>query len=1044
MKRFLPLPALLALCVTATFFQAPRSNRCVAQDSIIVVEKELCDDCLRGETPDVSTGSFTTAARVKIIEQGAEPGNGDKLGMVFSVGSGWTDGYRLYYNWNTNRFTFPIGKEGGAYGCTSNIALPPGIMRYVFAVYDGEAKKITLYSDGIEVGEAPIVSDVVVNDNPLSVGFTGFGVGSNRMYVDYVEFWNRALTKEEIEQRNAGRALNELAVVEAVNALGVANPNVANVNDAPEIDEEVESLLPEGAKEQIQERQRVLALFKGKYADAAQEVFDNTQKYLDEAPKINESRQAISNADLERYGKILDELSVLEKNSRVHADQAKKLAWSVKLAYPKETAIFSKIGQLENSAERVRQIEKDALDTRQKVGARFRSATNKRMIYVSPEGNDATGDGTKKAPIASLARAFELAAQNQNQKAATIVELRDGTYQVERTAKLVGAENVLVRPAPNATVVLTGGRVVANFAALEEAAKNAPSVGKKLESVNASARDKIFVANLRAAGVSDLGQLARRGYGLNDKVDCIPSLYLGGESQTLARWPNDGDPWVKFGEKIATENDEKTSTFSYDFDRPDSWKSLDDIWAFGLYQWEWAANLRKVTSIDREKKQITFDYRDGSGKFEYYFVNVLEELDAPGEYYVDRENGLLFFYPPEEITTADKLNKANVEFDEFSSLFVELENCKNVLIQGVSFKLTRESFGKFVNCDRCYVDECNVEQIGGNVLTIKGGTFCGMLNSRMREIGAGGLRISGGDRDALVQCKHLMHNNFVSDFSRIDRVYAPAVHADGCGVAITNNLMCDSPHHAMRTDGNDMYVAKNEVHSCVYEYSDQSGIDIYCDPSYRGIVIEKNLWRHIGSAFALCGQAGIRLDDSISGVVMLDNVFYRTSGGFFGAIQIHGGKDNLCKGNLIVDCKQAFSFSPWSEDRYKKFVTDMFPDHVGNDDYVKTYPFFDEILDHPNRNYVIGNKAVNCERFNQNGDGLEVFVGNVALNAEPKLLDIGIVKEYESYSDAFYVESAALRKWLEQLSGKPLKDVGLKGKWDGANIDVSPKFRAIE
>ena len=286
--------------------------------------------------------------------------------------------------------------------------------------------------------------------------------------------------------------------------------------------------------------------------------------------------------------------------------------------------------------------------------------------------------------------------------------------------------------------------------------------------------------------------------------------------------------------------------------------------------------------------------------------------------------------------------------------------------------------------------------------------------------------------------------NFVSDFSRIDRVYAPAVHADGCGVAITNNLMCDSPHHAMRTDGNDMYVAKNEVHSCVYEYSDQSGIDIYCAPPYRGIVIEKNLWRHIGSAFALCGQAGIRLDDSISGVVMLDNVFYRTSGGFFGAIQIHGGKDNLCKGNLIVDCKQAFSFSPWSEDRYKKFVTDMFPDHVGNDDYVKTYPFFDEILDHPNRNYVIGNKAVNCERFNQNGDGLEVFVGNVALNAEPKLLDIGIVKEYESYSDAFYVESAALRKWLEQLSGKPLKDVGLKGKWDGANIDVSPKFRAIE
>ncbi len=1044
MKRSLSLFAFLTLCVATVASQPSASNFCAAQDSIVVVQKEICDERVLGETPDLSTGSFTVAARIKLIEQGSEPGNGDNLGMVFSVGNGWTEGFRLYFNWNSNRFTFQIGKEGGAFGATSDVALPPGIMRYVFAVFDGEVKQLRLYADGIEVGTAPIVADVVAKDEPLSVGFSGFGVGSNRMFVDYVEYWKRALTQEEIEERNGARPLNELTLAEAMNALGKTDANAANVDDAPILDEALELDLPESAKKQIADYKLNKALFEEKYSDAAQGIFDLAQKYLNDAPNGSEGSKDPSNEELIRYGTVLGKLDALERNSRPHAEKAKELAWSIKLAYPNETAVFSKIGQLEKSAERVRNIEKDALDTRQKLDARMKAAANKIVVRVSPDGNDALGTGAKSAPVASLARAFEIVAQNQNKRLLSIVELRGGVYQVDRTAKLVGVENVLVRPASNAKVVLTGGRVLDNFTTLDDAAKKSPTVAATVERFAESARGKIFVSNLRAAGVSDVGRLARRGYGIGDKVDCIPSLYVAGESQTLAQWPNEGDERLKFGQKIETPDNKDATTFAYDFDRPDSWKSFDDVWAFGLFQWEWAANLRKVLSIDREKKQIAFDYRDASGKFDYYFVNVLEELDKPGEYFVDRTNALLYFYPPENIKTASNLNAANVEYDDFSSLFLELENCANIVVQGLSFKLTRESFGKFVNCERCYVDECAIEQIGGNVLTIKGGTCCGALNSRMREIGACGLRISGGDRDKLVPCKHLMHNNFVSDFSRIDRVYAPAVHADGCGVAITNNLMCDSPHHAMRTDGNDMYVARNEVHSCVYEYSDQSGIDIYCDPSYRGIVIEKNLWRHIGSAFALCGQAGIRLDDSISGVVMLDNVFYRTSGGFFGAIQIHGGKDNLCKGNLMVGCKQAFSFSPWSEERYEKFVKERFPDRVGNEDYVKTYPFFDDIFAHPNRNFVINNEAVNCERFNQNGNGLEIFVGNTTRSAEPDLMGLGIVQKRDGYEEEFYENPAALRKWLEQLSGKSLKNVGLKGKWDGANVDVSPKFRAIE
>ncbi|MBR5626258.1 MAG: right-handed parallel beta-helix repeat-containing protein, partial [Thermoguttaceae bacterium] len=244
-------------------------------------------------------------------------------------------------------------------------------------------------------------------------------------------------------------------------------------------------------------------------------------------------------------------------------------------------------------------------------------------------------------------------------------------------------------------------------------------------------------------------------------------------------------------------------------------------------------------------------------------------------------------------------------------------------------------------------------------------------------------------------------------------------------------LISDSPHHGMRTDGNDFYIARNEVHSVVYEFSDQSGIDIYCDPTYRGIVIEDNLWRHIGSAFALCGQAGIRLDDSISGVVMKNNFFYRSSGGFFGGIQIHGGKDNLCIGNFFADCKQAFSFSVWSPDRYQKFVKEQFPENVENQLYLDTYPFFKQIFDHPNRNYIIDNTAINCEAFNVNGNQIELFVANRCYRVP------------EPDANTFLTDSGALRAWLEKMSGRSLKHIGLLDNWTGVDTSVSPEFTGI-
>lgn len=77
------------------------------------------------------------------------------------------------------------------------------------------------------------------------------------------------------------------------------------------------------------------------------------------------------------------------------------------------------------------------------------------------------------------------------------------------------------------------------------------------------------------------------------------------------------------------------------------WQDKECIWMAGYFFWDWADSSTPVSFLTDNRALLpAFVSRFGARKdAPYYFYNVLEELDTHGEYWLDREKGLLYVYP---------------------------------------------------------------------------------------------------------------------------------------------------------------------------------------------------------------------------------------------------------------------------------------------------------------------------------------------------------------------------------------------------------------
>lgn len=541
-------------------------------------------------------------------------------------------------------------------------------------------------------------------------------------------------------------------------------------------------------------------------------------------------------------------------------------------------------------------------------------------IYVSKNGSD-SNDGTKSAPFLTIEKAAEtVRGIDKNGKDGITVCIEPGEYRIN--SLIFTKEDSGTESCPVTYVASTEGEVIINGGVTLSPSDFAPagSYPEIEERLCAEAKENVYILDLTKAPYSltkeDWGKLYAIGsYNTASSYDgdftgpLYCELFVNDKRQSLARYPDEGFLYTEEvvstglgresdGALTAVENWDDIRNPEPDVYRINSrlaqrvggWKTLEDVWMFGYWKYDWADASTLIGNFEKDTGIISPKFVSAYGtktQAPYYFYNVLEELTAQGEWYLDREKGLLCLYAP------DNFSDAEIDLSLSLKPLINAE-ADYLTFRGFTFKGTRGNAIEITG-NHNTVEHCLIKNIADNAVVIKG--FNNLVyNNEITHTGKGGIIIDGGDRETLTPGNSRADNNYIHDWSEIYLTYQPAVTLNGVGNICSHNEMVNSPHEAVTWSGNNHIIEYNLIHD-VCLLSDDAGA-VYSGRrwDWYGTVIRYNAIYNLGSD----GHKpdGIYLDDALSGIEVYGNILINIP-----KLGIHlgGGRDLEVWGNIIIN-----------------------------------------------------------------------------------------------------------------------------------------------
>ena len=555
----------------------------------------------------------------------------------------------------------------------------------------------------------------------------------------------------------------------------------------------------------------------------------------------------------------------------------------------------------------------DTLSTEWHVSTRGNDSWSGLLAEPTPDGRDGPFRTFERGCIALRRVSQDAAGRTPRQ-----VIVHAGTYRLPGGLTLddsVSGTNgapTIFRSAGDGEVVLTSGAVLFSRA-LSKVTNKAT-----LDRLPPQARSEVVQLD-----GSTLGFAA-----WPNRITSLPpgsELFIDGQRMRIAQWPNSG--WGFISEFVDTGAEDTTgaqfgrgATFKVTGEQPNNWDAESGAWLLGFWRWDWSAEIIKIASIDTKRQSITlaapttYGVRQGNPTTRRYrALNVLAELDQPGEYWVDPHSLNVVFWPPK------LANDSLIVVSASPAPIVSIKGARYLKICGLTIDATQSSCVEVRGGNNVEIVECEIRNAREFGVRIEGGSRHSVQGCNVHATGGGGIQVIGGNRKELLPCDHRVTNCHIWQFSELKMTFAHGIHAEGVGIYIANNLIEDAPHQAVYVQGNDNVFERNFVRNVCIETDDCGAYYSGRNPSCRGNVIRGDLFMDIGQ-IDKHGCASVYFDDGQGGDTLNGNVFVRGSRGTFGAIFMNGGRDVQARSNVFLDCTVALAAVSWSEDQWEQSV----------------------------------------------------------------------------------------------------------------------------
>ena len=418
-----------------------------------------------------------------------------------------------------------------------------------------------------------------------------------------------------------------------------------------------------------------------------------------------------------------------------------------------------------------------------------------------------------------------------------------------------------------------------------------------------TARENVLQYDLGAKGISGAGVIPK--ITSNKGRGAFTLLSINGNMQDHARWPNDGYDNIASVISEGSSSDyttlEGNMIFGYSGTRHSNWTLADNAWLMGYWSKGWAADSVKLNSVDTTLKRIMTDGVSSYGLStetpggRYYIFNLIEELDAPGEWYIDANTNILYLYPTGNIQDLD----IQLAHRRIQGAF-NLNGVSNVTLQNLTIENIKGWGIKIQNSQNSMVVDSIVRNTSYGGVLIDGGFGCGVYSSELYNLGARGIRFDGGERNTLTACGHFAINNEIHDYARIDKVYTAGISMYGVGIQAKHNKIYNAPHFAIQFSQNDNIIEYNEIFNVVTETADAGAIYAGRDLLGYGNIIRYNYIHDVVGLGPDSGNnyvMGVYLDDMWSGTEVYGNIFDNVEV----ALMLGGGRNNIFENNIIMN-----------------------------------------------------------------------------------------------------------------------------------------------